>query len=86
MIKKFPSFLRGFKFIWLLFFVAATSGTLNAKAQSDTSSVTIQQILDAHDAYRNEAGVPALSWSNDLADYAQAWANELVSSPKNSTV
>ena len=77
MIKKFPILLHRFTFIGLFIFAAATLATLDAGAQSDTSSISIQQILDAHNAYRNEVGVPALTWSNDLADYAQAWANEL---------
>ena len=53
-------------------------GCINTKAQNDTSAVTVQQILDAHNAYRNEVGIPPLAWSDDLAKYAQNWANELV--------
>lgn len=37
----------------------------------------VQQILSAHNAYRNAVGVPALTWSNQLANDAQAWADHL---------
>jgi len=77
MSKKFLFPLQGVTFIGFLFFLAAIFETLDAKAQSDTSFVPIQQILDAHNAYRIEVGVPALNWSTDLAAYAQAWATEL---------
>ena len=77
MIKKLPFPLHVVPFIGLLFCLAITFETLDADAQTDTSSVTIQQILDAHNAYRSEVSAPALTWSGDLADYAQAWATEL---------
>ena len=77
MVRNISCRLQGSLIAGLLFLTAASLGSLNAAAQSDTSSVTIQQILDAHNAYRSEAGVPALTWSEDLAQYAQAWANEL---------
>ena len=35
------------------------------------------EILDAHNRYRAEVGVPPLAWSNDLANHAQDWANHL---------
>jgi len=37
----------------------------------------IQQILNAHNAYRNAVGVPPLTWSNQLASDAQGWATHL---------
>jgi hypothetical protein len=37
------------------------------------------QILSAHNKYRNEVGVPPVSWSNKLASDAQKWANYLAS-------
>ena len=77
MIKKFPIPLLRVAFIGLFFLAAAILATLDTEAQSDTSSVSIKQILDAHNAYRADVGAPALKWSTDLAAYAQAWANEL---------
>ena len=55
----------------------ALTAISTAFAQSDSTSLMIQKILDAHNAYRKDVGVPALKWSNDLAQYAQNWANEL---------
>ncbi|XP_078359740.1 uncharacterized protein LOC144644187 [Oculina patagonica] len=37
----------------------------------------IQDCLDAHNEYRARHGVPALSWSADIAVNAQKWANHL---------
>ncbi len=41
------------------------------------NSINSQQILSAHNAYRSELGLPSLTWSEELATFAQAWANEL---------
>lgn len=38
-----------------------------------------QEILDAHNRYRAEVGVPPLTWSDSLAADAQGWANSLAS-------
>ena len=42
------------------------------------NSLNTQQILAAHNVYRIELGMPSLTWSTVLANYAQAWADELV--------
>lgn len=36
-----------------------------------------QEILNAHNSYRAEVGVPPLAWSDSLASHAQEWANHL---------
>jgi len=36
-----------------------------------------QQCLIAHNELRKEHGCPALKWSADLAEHAQAWADKL---------
>jgi uncharacterized protein YkwD len=36
-----------------------------------------QEILNAHNAYRSQVGVPPLQWSDNLAASAQQWANQL---------
>lgn len=38
-----------------------------------------QDCLDAHNNYRAKHGVPPLMWSRDLAEGAQAWADQLAS-------
>ncbi len=43
-----------------------------------TGSFT-QQLLDTHNKYRAAVGVPALTWSAQLANDAQGWANYLAS-------
>lgn len=37
----------------------------------------IQEILDAHNEYRNDVGIANLAWSEEVATSAQAWATEL---------
>lgn len=44
---------------------------------SQASNTIADEILDAHNRYRAEVGVPPLSWSDDLANQAQDWANYL---------
>ena len=41
------------------------------------SNLNPQEILNAHNSYRKEVGVPPLSWSDTLASHAQEWANNL---------
>lgn len=49
-----------------------------AKTAYDLSSQAgVQQMLDAHNVWRKRAGVPPLTWSPQLASYAQEWANHL---------
>jgi hypothetical protein len=37
------------------------------------------EILTAHNSYREEVDVPPLTWSDDLASHAQKWAKHLAS-------
>jgi len=37
-----------------------------------------REMLDAHNSVRARVGVPSLSWSPQLAAYAQVWANSLL--------
>ncbi|NEZ54121.1 SCP-like extracellular [Leptolyngbyaceae cyanobacterium CCMR0081] len=39
-----------------------------------------QELLDLHNQYRDEVQIPRLTWSDELANNAQSWANELASS------
>lgn len=51
--------------------------TTQENTGSRANTINIQQVLDAHNVYRKELGLPLLKWSDELADYAQKWVNEL---------
>lgn len=36
-----------------------------------------REMLEAHNQWRQRTGIPPLTWSDDLAKHAQAWANHL---------
>jgi len=42
-----------------------------------SSQAGVQQMLNAHNAWRSRTGVPPLTWSPQLATFAQEWANKL---------
>lgn len=44
---------------------------------SDKEPAKMMGMLDAHNKYRIALNLPLLVWSNDLANSAQKWANEL---------
>jgi hypothetical protein len=48
-------------------------------AQANLARSQQQEILKAHNRYRQEVGVPNLVWSADLAKSAQKWADHLAS-------
>lgn len=54
------------------------AATNPATDNSANNSLNIPAVLAAHNIYRSEVGVPSLTWSAELATYAQAWADELV--------
>ncbi|NJL02606.1 MAG: hypothetical protein HC910_19370 [Spirulinaceae cyanobacterium SM2_1_0] len=43
-----------------------------------SSPAGVEQMLAAHNTWRQQVGVPALTWSPELAAYAQAWAVQLL--------
>jgi hypothetical protein len=57
--------------------LAVTGATLPASANS-----AADELLSAHNKYRQEVRVPLLSWSNSLQNDAQGWANYLASKGK----
>jgi pathogenesis-related protein 1 len=65
----------------LLFFpkLSFSQDTIN-NTGSKISSEDAQAILDHHNKIRNDLNIPPLSWSAELASYAQAWADSLASS------
>lgn len=54
----------------------ALAATLLTGAQPRLGAIN-DRLLDSHNRERALAGVPALSWSGDLAKRAQAWADHL---------
>lgn len=46
-------------------------------SESAKFSLNIGEVVAAHNQLRSERGVPPLTWSDELAGKAQAWANEL---------
>lgn len=48
-----------------------------AQSTNPGNSSFSQTLLDAHNVYRAQVGVPSLSWSPSLATSAQQWANQL---------
>ena len=78
MKKYFCYWLHSAQIIAVVFCLIAPVGFNDAAAQT-TVAITTQQILDAHNVYRKELGIQPLTWSADLANFAQRWANELAS-------
>jgi uncharacterized protein YkwD len=53
--------------------------TAPSKAPTSPTSSMAKTILDRHNFYRSQVGVPPLQWSDKLAGNAQGWANQLAS-------
>lgn len=56
-----------------------TSKTNNVVSQTNKliSDKEIQECVDRHNKARKEVGVAPLAWSNELANYAQEWAEKI---------
>lgn len=54
--------------------------TNNADTGSSYSAKEAKEMVNRHNYHRAMVGVPDLKWSNELASYAQAWANHLAKS------
>ena len=52
-------------------------GQVDSSTPAPSVGGMAQEILNAHNAYRSQVGVPPLTWSDDLASHAQAWASSL---------
>lgn len=52
---------------------------VNPSSTSPASGMAAEMI-DAHNRWRQQVGVPPLNWSSELANYAQDWANQLATS------
>jgi uncharacterized protein YkwD len=53
--------------------------TVNPVPSTGPTSAMAKTILDRHNFYRAQVGVPNLQWSDKLASNAQGWANQLAS-------
>lgn len=49
-------------------------------AQSKLNAAQAKEMTDRHNYWRASLGIPPLTWSDEVAQYAQAWANELAAS------
>ncbi len=67
----------------LLLCLSASPSTAQQAPEATGSTVSrmdAQEALDFHNKIRKNVGSPPLSWSVKLAEYAQAWANQLANS------
>lgn len=55
------------------------TGFVTAK-KKQRPKIDEKAMLDRHNYYREKVGVPPLEWSDELADYAQSWADHLAKS------
>lgn len=62
--------------------IASDAQTVPQKTGSKVTQEAAQKALDFHNDIRKKVGSPSLQWSNDLAEFAQAWADELAGSCK----
>ncbi len=56
------------------------------KSQDVVNGLTkaeITEIIDKHNHYRTNAGIPLLEWSDELAEYAYKWGKQLVKTNSN---
>jgi uncharacterized protein YkwD len=63
-------------FILFIAFFCQSSRTAN-ETGSNVTSKDAKAALEFHNKARKEVGAPDLIWSNDLATFAQQWANHL---------
>jgi uncharacterized protein YkwD len=74
--------LRLLLFSFLFISNCSYSQKINKETGSNISTEDAQMILDHHNMARKEVGTAKLSWSKELAAYAQVWANYLADSNK----
>jgi pathogenesis-related protein 1 len=64
-------------FAALFSFVLLASAESGRSAETYAAAPMAEEMLRAHNAVRSRARVPPLAWSETLASYAQAWADQL---------
>ncbi len=67
---------RNYKIIIAVLTIVLVSSFTITTGQNQ-SQVDKEAILAQHNYYRDQVGVPNLEWSDELAEYAQNWANKL---------
>jgi uncharacterized protein YkwD len=60
-----------------MIYATVQAQTVPASSGSKLLPEEAQIAVDFHNRVRHDVGSPALQWSNELAGYAQAWANYL---------
>ncbi len=71
--------LKIFFIVLLLLPVVSFSQDAADSTGSDLSAAQAKQVLDHHNKVRSEVHLTSLTWSADLASFAQEWADSLVS-------
>jgi pathogenesis-related protein 1 len=66
-------------FVLFALSMQATAQTVPAETGSQITQAAAQESLDFHNKVRKDVGTEPLQWSNELATYAQAWADNLAS-------
>jgi len=72
-----------FKLLAFIFLVSINHSYTQAQDNNTGSSLSskdAQKVLNFHNQVRREVGVPDLIWGNQLASYAQQWADHLAKS------
>lgn len=60
--------------------IAASAFVKTNSSTSQIGEMEKEALLKQHNLYRNEVGVPNLEWDDELAAYAQKWADHLAKS------
>ncbi len=68
-----------FTIVLSFLFIEVNAQTLENKTGSKVTKTDAQAALDFHNKARSDVGVPGLTWSNELAKFAQEWADHLAS-------
>lgn len=84
-VAKFFDMVRNLIYVFLplvLLFTGCEEGTEDPDNNNETENTALSQdvineFLEAHNRYRSEVGVGHISWSEEVAESAQAWADEL---------
>lgn len=68
----------------ILPFIHLNTGIKPTEQKQDVKVIRInkEKFVERHNFHRKKVGVPDVEWSDDIADYAQKWANRLALSCK----
>ncbi len=69
-------------YIILLLFFTAHGQNISVETGSRFSTGDVQQFLDHHNQARRELNIESLTWNEELAAYAQEWADYLANKKK----